>query len=64
MSANGILNSEITAAIGTHPHTVASIVTNVTKYIAVRKNHALNDAPRPGKPNTISGWGIHFSSYT
>lgn len=51
MSASGMLNSEIAAAIGVHPNTVASIV---TKYIAAGKNYALNDAPRSGKPNTIS----------
>lgn len=44
-------NSEIAAAIGVHPNTVASIV---TKYISAGKDYALNDASRSGKPNTIS----------
>ena len=29
MSANGMLNSEIAAAIGVHPNTVASIIKNI-----------------------------------
>jgi transposase len=51
MSAKGMLNSEIAAAIGMHPNTVASII---TKYISAGKDHAINDAARPGKPNVIS----------
>lgn len=51
MSASGMLNSEIAAAIGIHPNTVASIV---TKYISAGKNYALEDASRSGKPKTIS----------
>ena len=51
MSANGMLNSEIAAAIGVHPNTVASII---KKYISAGKDYALNDFPRSGKPNVIS----------
>lgn len=51
MSADGMLNSEIAAAIGAHPNTVASII---KKYILAGKDYALNNFPRSGKPNVIS----------
>lgn len=50
MSADGMLNFEIAAAIGIDPNTIAPIV---TKCISAGKNHALNDAAHSGKSSTI-----------
>lgn len=51
MSADGMKNSDIAAAIGVHHNTVATFV---NKYLAAGKDYALNDSSRSGKPNIIS----------
>lgn len=51
MSADGMNNLDIAAAIGMHHNTVATFV---NKYLAAGRDYALNDASRSGKPNTIS----------
>jgi len=51
MSADGMKNSEIAAAIGVHRNTVATFV---NKYIAAGMDYALNDSARSGKPNAIT----------
>ena len=51
MSADGMSNAEISAAIGVHHNTVAAFV---TKYLAAGFEYAVNDAARTGKPGTIS----------
>jgi len=51
MSAGGMRNSEIAAAIGVHRNTVATFV---NKYLAAGRDYALNDSSRSGRPNTIS----------
>ena len=51
MSADGMSNAEISAAIGVHHNTVATFV---TKYLAAGFEYAINDSARTGKPGTIS----------
>lgn len=51
MSADGMKNAAIAAAIGVHRNTVA---TCVNKYLAAGKDYAINDSSRSGKPNIIS----------
>lgn len=51
MSADGMKNSEIAAAIGMHRNTVATFV---NKYIAAGIDYAIHDSERSGKPNTIT----------
>lgn len=51
MSADGMSNAEISAAIGVHYNTVATFV---TKYLAAGLEYAINDSARTGKPGTIS----------
>lgn len=50
-SADGMRNSEIAAAIGMHPNTVANFI---NKYLAAGLDYALNDSSRPGRPGTIT----------
>ncbi len=50
-SADGMRNSEIAAAIGVHPNTVANFV---NKYLAAGLDYAMNDSARSGRPGTIT----------
>ncbi len=51
LSADGMSNTDIAAAIGVHRNTVATFV---TKYSVAGFDYAMNDLPRSGKPNVIS----------
>lgn len=51
LSADGMSNTDIAAAIGVHRNTVA---TCITKYSAAGFDYAMNDSSRSGKPNVIS----------
>lgn len=62
MSADGMANAEIAAALGIHRNTVA---TYITRYIAAGLEYAMNDAARTGKPNSITdeekAWITNFA---
>ena len=51
LSADGMSNTDIAAAIGVHRNTVATFI---TKYSAAGFDYAMNDSSRSGKPNVIS----------
>lgn len=51
LSADGMSNTDIAAAIGVHRNTVATFV---TKYSAAGFDYAMNDSSRSGRPNVIS----------
>ena len=62
MSADGMANAEIAAALGIHRNTVA---TYITRYIAAGLEYAMNDSARTGKPNSITdeekAWITNFA---